>query len=613
MDQVVGQEPVVRTLRRAIETGRVAHAYLFSGPRGTGKTSTAKVLAMGLNCAEGPTAEPDGTCENCRAVVNNSSLDVVEMDAASNRGIDEIRDLRDRVNLAPVAGRTKVYIIDEVHMLTTEAFNALLKMLEEPPEHVVFVLATTEKHKVLPTIISRCQSFDFRRPSIETLATKLGEISKAEGIVVEPEALTVIAREGRGSFRDAEGLLDQLSSFVEGEITTVVVRELLGSVGPEALIETTHALHERRAADALRIVDRLSNEGRDLGQFVSELLSHLRNLMLLPHAPEVALAGVGAEERAPLEEQANAVPTAEVVRLIEALGDTLGRVRRGGDPKLELELTFIKLARDYTEPSVENLMARLERLEQAATNGNLSTPKEAAPPRTPQAPPAMVASEESLELEDIELEEDPVESGSPEPEMPELESAGREGAGVSRGSDVELAGQWADIMGELKRRKQALTAAVYGEARVEGFAGGVLTLVFPEDQDFYVGMAKDRKHADALGEVLEERVGSRPRLQVRTGEEDPVTVSTGEKAPPESSAPAAHPPPRDAVPEPPVREEEPPGVWEDEGPGQTVAGANGLGTASGPPGAGGDGTIRSEAEVFEIMRGFGPFGQKKET
>ncbi|HEV2743627.1 MAG TPA: DNA polymerase III subunit gamma/tau [Rubrobacter sp.] len=241
MDQVVGQEPVVRTLRRAIETGRVAHAYLFSGPRGTGKTSTAKVLAMGLNCASGPTAEPDWTCDSCRAIVNNSSLDVVEMDAASNRGIDEIRDLRDRVNLAPVGGLTKVYIIDEVHMLTPEAFNALLKMLEEPPEHVVFVLATTEKHRVLPTIISRCQSFDFRRPSIETLATKIGEISRAEGIVVEPEALTVIAREGRGSFRDAEGLLDQLSSFSEGEITTVMVRELLGSVGPEALLETTRA------------------------------------------------------------------------------------------------------------------------------------------------------------------------------------------------------------------------------------------------------------------------------------------------------------------------------------------------------------------------------------
>src|SRR3712207_5443051 len=243
-------------------------------------------------------------------------------------------------------------------------------MLEEPPEHVVFVLATTEKHKVLPTIISRCQTFDFRRPGVEMLGKKLAEIATAERIEAEPEALTVIAREGRGSFRDAEGLLDQLSSFAEGPVTAAMVREFLGSAGPETLQETIVALHERRAADALRVVDLLSNEGKDLGQFVGELLSYLRNLMLLPHAPEVALAEVGAEERAPLEEQANAVPTAEVVRLVEALGDSLGRVRRGGDPKLELELTFLKLARDYTEPSVENLMARLERLEKAAANGD---------------------------------------------------------------------------------------------------------------------------------------------------------------------------------------------------------------------------------------------------
>src|ERR671916_1685272 len=370
--EIVGQKPVVRTLRRAIETGRVSHAYLFSGPRGTGKTSTAKVLAMSLNCEKGPTPEPDGTCEGCRAIVNNSSLDVVEMDAASNRGIDEIRDLRDRVNLAPVAGRMKVYIIDEVHMLTPEAFNALLKMLEEPPEHVVFVLATTEKHKVLPTIISRCQGFDFRRPGVETLREKLAEIAEAEGIRVEPEALTVIAREGRGSFRDAEGLLDQLSSFAEGPITVAMVRVLLGSVGSEALRETTAALQERRAADALRVVDRLSNEGKDLGQFLGELITYLRNLMPLPYAPEVALAEVGAEDRSSLEEQAESIPTAEVVWLIEALGNALGRIKRGGGPKLELELSFLKLTRGYTEPSVENLVRRLEALELAVEQGDVA-------------------------------------------------------------------------------------------------------------------------------------------------------------------------------------------------------------------------------------------------
>src|SRR5215210_1320924 len=372
-DAIVGQEPVVRTLRRAIETDRVAHAYLFSGPRGTGKTSTAKVLAMGLNCAEGPTAEPDGTCESCRAIINNFSMDVLEMDAASNRGIDEIRDLRDKVNLAPTGGRMRVYIIDEVHMLTTEAFNALLKMLEEPPYFVVFEPATTEKHKVLPTIISRCQSFDFRRPGVSLLSEKLREIADVEGIEVEPAALTLISREAKGSFRDAEGLLDQLASFAEGPVTAARVRELLGSAGSEALLETTDALYERRAADALRVVDRLQNEGKDLSRFVGELIAQLRRLMLLPHAPEAALAEVGAEERGALGEQAGRIRIAEVVRMIEALGETLSRARRG-DPKLELELTFLKLARDYEEPQVDALLRRLEVLEQALTNGAISPP-----------------------------------------------------------------------------------------------------------------------------------------------------------------------------------------------------------------------------------------------
>ncbi len=526
---------MVRTLRRAIETDRVAHAYLFSGPRGTGKTSTAKVLAMGLNCEKGPTAEPDGTCESCRAIVGNSSIDVLEMDAASNRGIDEIRDLRDKVNLAPVAGRVRVYIIDEVHMLTTEAFNALLKMLEEPPEHVIFVLATTEKHKVLPTIISRCQSFDFRRPSIETLTEKLAEISEAEGIEAEPEALTVIAREGRGSFRDAEGLLDQLSSFAEGEITAPMVRELLGGVGPEALTETTYALSERRAADALRVVERLSNEGKDLGQFVVELLAHLRNLMLLPHAPEVALAGVGAEERAPLEEQANSVPTAEVVRLVDALGDSLGRIRRGGDPKLELELTFLKLTRDYTEPDLDALLSRLETLERAVENGSV-----AARP----SQPATIITEASREAPQ------PTEQEASEPEAPSREVSVREEPDDRQQAGVDIVSEWVGIMGELKRRRQALTAAVYGEARVEGFDGNVLRLVYPEEQGFHVDMARDPAHLQKLGAVLEERLGSKPRLEVRAAGAEAATPVAEESPPPaprERRAP--EPPPEEPSPE----------------------------------------------------------------
>ena len=565
-------------MRRAIEMDRVSHAYLFSGPRGTGKTSTAKVLAMGLNCEKGPTPEPDGTCQSCRAIVSNSSMDVLEMDAASNRGIDEIRDLRDKVNLAPVAGRMKVYIIDEVHMLTAEAFNALLKMLEEPPEHVIFVLATTEKHKVLPTIISRCQSFDFRRPSIETLTEKLREISDAEDIEVEPEALTVIARQGRGSFRDAEGLLDQLSSFAEGRITASMVRELLGGVGPESLIETTYALHERRAADALRIVDRLSGEGKDLGQFVGELLAHLRNLMLLPYAPEVALAEVGAEERPQLEEQANAVPTAEVVRLIEALDDAVSLMRRGTDPKLELELVFVKLTRDYTEPDMGAILGRLESLERAVENGSVAT----NPPR---------ATADTVR-EEPRAEREPAHE-TVEPDAPSDDASLLEDSDDRPETGVDLASEWHGIMGELKRRRQALTAAVYGEARVESFDGSVLRLIYPEEQSFHVGMAKDPGHLQKLGEVLEERLGSAPRLEINAAGEASATTATEEPHPIEQLAPAS--------------EESPPKTGSPNGSGSTVA------ENSGPQQEAmrRDDVIHDQREVFEIAREFGLFDENE--
>jgi DNA polymerase-3 subunit gamma/tau len=577
---IVGQEPVVRTLRRAIETDRVSHAYLFSGPRGTGKTSTAKVLAMGLNCEKGPTPEPDGTCESCRAIVGNSSMDVLEMDAASNRGVDEIRDLRDKVNLAPAVGRMKIYIIDEVHMLTAEAFNALLKMLEEPPEHVVFVLATTEKHKVLPTIISRCQSFDFRRPSIETLVGKLEEISEAEDIEVEPEALTVIAREGRGSFRDAEGLLDQLSSFAEGRITASMVRELLGSVGPESLIETTYALHERRAADALRIVDRLSGGGKDLGQFVGELLAHLRNLMLLPYAPEIALAEIGAEERPQLEEQANVVPTAGVVRLIEALDDALSFMRRGGDPKLELELVFLKLTRDYTEPHLTTILDRLETLERAVENGNAAT--------TPLRAAADNVREESP------AEQDPVEADAPPDDASVLEDSDDR-----RETGIDLASEWHGIMGELKRRKQALTAAVYGEARVESFDGSVLRLVYPEEQSFHVGMAKDSGHLQKLGEVLEERLGSTPRLEIKAAGGASATIAVTAEEQPPTAVPMEQPAP--------ASEESRPETGSPNGSGGTVSENGGPE----PRAVGRDDVIQDQREVFEIAREFGLFDENE--
>jgi DNA polymerase III subunit gamma/tau len=595
-DAIVGQEPVVRTLKRAVETGRVAHAYLFSGPRGTGKTSTAKVLAMGLNCSEGPTSEPDGTCDSCRAIINNSSMDVLEMDAASNRGIDEIRDLRDKVNLAPTQGRMKVYIIDEVHMLTTEAFNALLKMLEEPPEHVVFVLATTEKHKVLPTIISRCQSFDFRRPGISTLSEKLREISEAEGIEAEPAALTAIAREGRGSFRDAEGLLDQLASFADGPITAARVRELLGSAGSEILLEATDALYERRAADALRIVERLQNEGRDLSRFIGELVAHLRRLMLLPHAPEVALDDVDTEERPGLEEQAGRIPTAEVVRMIEALGDALSHTKRGVEAKLELELTFLKLARDYTEPSVDALLGRLEAVEQAVSEGNIVT---APLPEGRRAEFAALEEkawpgEEEGEAEEAEAEEADAGGGS-EPGDERDERVGLE----------DLNSQWSQILRDLRDRKQVLTATIFAEGRPSGFEEEVLEISFPKEPDFYLKEAGNPRHREALGEILEERFGVRPRLEFRVAGEDSAEdggpAGTG-------SEPAGEPRGQvESAPSPQRIEQPPQPTPEPEAQSSAREGLRQEPTergTSGAEGPEGDDIIRDSREVLALAREF---------
>jgi DNA polymerase-3 subunit gamma/tau len=363
-----------------------------------------------------------------------------------------------------------------------------------------------------------------------------------------------------------------------------MVRELLGGVGPEALIETTYALSRRRSGDALRIVDRLSNEGKDLGQFVGELLAHLRNLMLLPHAPEVALAGIGADERAPLEEQANAVPTAEVVRLVEALGDALGRMRRGGDPKLELELVFLKLTRDYTEPDLISLLGRLETLEKTVGNGGVA--------RTPSRSTAPATTSNEVGEEPRPVERGPAHSAV-EPDAQSDLGPVPEEAGDRPDSAVDLASSWPGIMGELKRRRQALTAAVYGEARVEGFDGNVLRLVYPEEQSFHVGMAREKGHLDKLGAVLEERLGSKPLLEVRAAEGE----ATAPEEPPATATPVE---PR------PISEEDPTKAANPDGSGDTVA-ENGVprGQASG-----GD-EIRTHHEVFEMAREFDLFGRNE--
>ena len=286
-DEVVGQEAVVRTLRNAIESSQVRQAYLFAGPRGTGKTSLARILAKALNCAQGPTPKPDSTCHACVSIANGTSLDVVEMDAASQRGIDDVREIRERVILQPVEGRYKVYILDEAHQLTDAAWNALLKIVEEPPPHLVFVFCTTALDKVLATVRSRCQTFLFARPRLSELVVLLRRVADGEGFDVPDAALALVARAAKGSFRDAVSTLDQLAAATGGEISVQAVLQLLGAVDEETLFRLCDLVIDRDSAGALTFVEELSEQGQDVGRLVTDLLEHLRHLLLVQHLGEV--------------------------------------------------------------------------------------------------------------------------------------------------------------------------------------------------------------------------------------------------------------------------------------------------------------------------------------
>jgi DNA polymerase III subunit gamma/tau len=371
-EEVVGQEPVVRTLLGAVQRDQVHHAYLFVGSRGTGKTSMAKILAACLNCEQGPTVKPCGVCDSCTAIARANSLDVIEMDAASNNSVDDIRELRDSVAFAPVSGRRKVYILDEAHMLSTAAWNAFLKTLEEPPPNTVFVLATTEAQKVPATVVDRCHRFDFQRPTVEQIAHVLRRTAEAESIEIPPEAIAALARAATGSFRDALGTLEQLLAYSGSTIALEDVLAVLGIADSALLERTVDAVATADARGALLALAECADSGRDASSFASDLESRARELLLVQTLGEIpSELALTPESDARLLAQAERVPHATVVRLLELIGSALESVRAGADARTSLELALVIAARPEVDASTRALLARIERLE---GRGGVSSP-----------------------------------------------------------------------------------------------------------------------------------------------------------------------------------------------------------------------------------------------
>ncbi|MBM4159671.1 MAG: DNA polymerase III subunit gamma/tau [Ignavibacteria bacterium] len=518
-EEVIGQPHITSTLRNAISSNRLAHAYIFSGLRGTGKTTVARILAKAINCQSPKGSNPDNRCEVCQEITAGRSLDVIEIDGASNRGVEEIRNLRESVRYTPTRGKYKVYIIDEVHMLTKEAFNALLKTLEEPPPHVVFIFATTEVHKVPMTILSRCQRFDFRRISIDETISNLRTISRGEGVTIDDGALMIIAKKGDGSLRDAQSIFDQARSFCGNEIGSADVLKVLNAVDQELYFRVTDMIKSRDVRGGIELVDEIVRNGYDLREFLGGLAEHLRNLLVVLATESTELVEASEMYRERYKEVAKSFQQNDILRLIRLVNELEQSIRWAPQPRFKLEAALLQMIKLEHSVQIDALLRQIDDLKKKASlNGNDGEQRPVAghPLQVSDAAEVKIVGQVSAgrlggaatyPAAPNLVTPTPVQE-SPEPYR-STRAAQNDSFGNLQAISVEEAyGQWQQWIGEVRKMKIGV-GTILGESRILDLVGGALRIACPDDYH----LSSLRRHQEFLGDSFEKVTGRKIRIE----------------------------------------------------------------------------------------------------